>query len=120
MGKVAKRGDVVGSGARGSTHKPAGGAEGAPTRQPRHAKKPTNLSLDVDAVARGERFAHERGTSLSTLVSEFLSALPDQAVQELDMGALVPSVRRLHGVAAGVSGREAYRDHLQAKYGTEG
>ncbi len=74
-----------------------------------------NLSLDVTAVERGERYSERHGTSLSQLVSDFLSRLPvDEPARDLS-----PTVRLLLGVAAGPrqSDRKDYRDHLWAKYG---
>jgi hypothetical protein len=76
-------------------------------------KRPTNLTLDADAVARGEQFARAQGASLSQLVNGFLHALP--AAPE---PALAPAVRRLFGIAAaGTADRESYREHLLDKYG---
>jgi hypothetical protein len=77
-------------------------------------KRPKNLLLDPDAVARGERYSRRHRTNLSRLVSDFLHALP------LDAGesSLSPIVRRLWGVARGKGdGEEAYREHLTRKYG---
>lgn len=81
-------------------------------------KKPTNLSLDPDALARGEQFGKRTGTSLSQLVTRFLFSLP--AANEsagLPLSELTPAVRRLYGVAAGgADDRASYRDHLGEKY----
>lgn len=82
----------------------------------REVKKPTNLSLDPDAVKRGERYSHRHGTSLSRLVSGFLRALP----LEESGRKLSPAVQRLRGVAAGArAGREDYLEHLHRKYGKD-
>ena len=81
----------------------------------RKAKRPKNLLLDPDAVARGERYSRLHGTSLSRLVGDFLRALPLGAEQS----TLTPAVRRLWGVAAGkVADREEHRQHLSRKYGS--
>ena len=81
----------------------------------RKAKRPKNLLLDPDAVARGERYSRLHGTNLSRLVGDFLHALPLGA-EEL---ALTPAVRRLWGVAAGSdTDKELYRQHLSRKYGS--
>ena len=82
-------------------------------------KKPKNLSLDPATIERGERYARRHGTSLSGLVSDYLSALPLDPPAELRS----PAVRRLYGAAAGGAGRRtpdrtAYRDHLARKDGT--
>lgn len=72
-----------------------------------------NLSLDPDAVERGERYSRLHSTSLSQLVSDFLSGLP---IDE-DQAELTPTVRRLLGAASGGTGREEYREYLLEKYG---
>jgi hypothetical protein len=77
-------------------------------------RRPKNLLLDPDAVARGERYSRRNGTNLSRLVGDFLRALPLTASDE----ALTPAVRRLWGVARDTNtDRETYRDHLVRKYG---
>ena len=83
----------------------------------REPKRPKNLTLDPEAVARGEHYGARHGASLSQLVSSFLYALPRDdgpaSVRELS-----PSVRRLYGVAAkATADRETYREHLAEKYG---
>jgi hypothetical protein len=77
-------------------------------------RRPKNLLLDADAVARGERYSQRHGTNLSRLVGDFLRALPLAANEE----SLTPAVRRLWGVARGSDAeREKYRAHLVRKYG---
>jgi len=81
-------------------------------------KQPTNLSLDPDALARGEQFGKRNGSSLSQLVSRFLFSLPAEAdASRLPLAELTPAVRRLYGVAAGdASDRASYRGYLSEKY----
>jgi len=80
----------------------------------RSAKKPRNLTLDDEAMARGEQYSRQHGTSVSRLVGDFLRALP----LEPERRPLTPAVRRLLGVAAGGDpDRDAYRAHLNEKYG---
>jgi hypothetical protein len=104
-----------------NTKRPARPAEdpGPGKKQRRKSvKKPTNLTLDPDAVARGERYGARHGRKLSQLVNGFLAALPSD---EGDPGLadLSPAVRRLCGVAAGgTTDRAAYRAHLSEKYGS--
>jgi hypothetical protein len=77
------------------------------------AKRPKNLLLDPDAVARGERYSERYGTNLSRLVGDFLRALP----LDTPTTSLSPAVQRLWGVAAGSDeGRDSYREHLYKKY----
>ena len=81
---------------------------------PKPSRRPKNLLLDPDAVARGERYSQRHGTNLSRLVGDFLRALPLAANDE----SLTPAVRRLWGIARGSDAdREKYRDHLGRKYG---
>lgn len=81
-------------------------------------KKATNLTLDPDAVARGERYGARHGRKLSQLVNGFLAALPAEESDQ-SLADLSPAVRRLYGAAAGGStDRDAYRAHLSAKYGS--
>lgn len=92
---------------RGAGKKPA-------TRQ---TKRPTNLTLDPEAVRRGELFGARHGRSLSQLVTGFLYSLPAEDAGEA-LPDLAPAVRRLYGLAAGAeTDRDAYRDHLARKYG---
>ncbi len=77
-------------------------------------RKPRNLSLDDEAISRGERYSKQHGTSISRLVGDFLRSLPLDAPR----GPTSPLVRRLVGVAAGKKGEAAsHRVHLLRKYG---
>lgn len=79
------------------------------------SKVAKNLSLEPDAVKCGERHGRLHGTNLSRLVSDFLRALP---LEPSDEQGLSPVVRRLRGVAAGVStDRAQYHEHLHRKHG---
>lgn len=90
----------------------------APGAKP--GKRPTNLTLDPDAVARGERYGARHGRKLSQLVNGFLAALPAPD-DDAELADLSPAVRRLYGVAAGGrTDRDTYRAHLAEKYGTGG
>ena len=81
---------------------------------PKPSRRPKNLLLDPDAVARGERYSQRHGTNLSRLVGDFLRALPLSTNDE----SLTPAVRRLWGVARGSDANlETYRSHLARKYG---
>ena len=77
-------------------------------------KRPKNLSLDAEAVSRGEEYGKRHGVALSRLVGDFLRALPLGAPER----ELAPAVQRLRGVAAkGRTTRDDYREHLHRKYG---
>lgn len=91
-----------------------------PARRP--IKRRTNLTLDPEAVAGGERYGRRHGTNLSQLVNGFLRALlareGDEDATDLAAG-LTPPVRRLYGLAAGgTTDRDAHRAHLLEKYGS--
>lgn len=77
-------------------------------------KKRLNITLDHATADRARRYSRRHNTSISRLVSEFLSQLPDEedATKEL-----TPAVRRLLGIASGGPDREDYRRHLREKYG---
>jgi hypothetical protein len=81
-------------------------------------RRPVNLTLDRDAVERGERFAARHGVSVSMLVSGFLQALPED--ESVAPSAFVPAVQRLYGLAAGHEfSRDTYREFLASKYGVK-
>lgn len=70
------------------------------------------LSLDPKAAERGERYCELHSTSLSQIVSDFLSRLPlDDQEQEL-----TPTVRRLLGAAKGDTDKKDSRNHPVEKY----
>lgn len=73
-----------------------------------------NLSLDPEAVARGERYCKLRETNLSQLVNGFLSSLPLNNNPET---RLTPVVSRLIGLVSDQNALEHYRQHLVEKYG---
>jgi hypothetical protein len=79
------------------------------------AKVPKNLSLEPEAIERGERYGERHGKNLSQLVNDLLHALP---LERPGPAELSPLVRRLLGVAAGSDADvDGYRDHLSRKYG---
>lgn len=80
-------------------------------------KRSLNLSLDERTIERARRYSERHGTSISSLVGEYLSGLPEPG--EDAVVGLSPTVRRLVGVARGGRDREGYRRHLREKYGVE-
>ena len=79
------------------------------------AKQSKNLSLDPEAVRRGERFSELHQTNISQLVNNFLSSLPLEAEEQEK--TFSPAVRRLLGVGSGRTDVEDYHRHLVEKYG---
>jgi hypothetical protein len=71
-----------------------------------------NLSLDPEAVQRGEKYSKRHSTSISQLVSDYLSGLPGEG----DRHKLAPAVKRLLGIARG-GNDAAYKKYLENKYG---
>jgi len=76
-------------------------------------KRTKNLSLDPEAIARGESYGKLHGMSVSQLVSRFLSSLP-LADDEVNLS---PVVSRLLGIASSRKAVKRYRQHLVEKYG---
>lgn len=114
---------------RGTLQTPASGT----------AKRARNVSLSLAAISRGEAYAAAHGTTLSALVEHYLRGLPplddchdtDNAVDGgahdlagVRAGSSSPLVRELAGLLSNGAGekevvgpREAYREHLQHRYG---
>jgi hypothetical protein len=90
-------------------------------------KRNKNLSLEEEAIERGEIYSSMHNTNVSALVNEFLSRLPVKLrvgkvhpSEESDW--LPPTVSRLLGVAAGDPEEdpiEDYHNYLMGKYGSE-
>ena len=81
-----------------------------------HTRRATNLTLSPEAMAKADRVAAARGTSVSRLVDDLLSALPDADARPL-ADELTPAVRRLLGVVRDSALTEQdYRQHLARKY----
>ena len=77
------------------------------------SKQRLNITVDPAVIERARRYTERHNTSISRLVTAFLSRLPDEGVPE----ELTPTVKRLLGVARGGPDRQDYRDHLVDKYG---
>jgi len=78
------------------------------------AKQRKTLSLDPEAVKRGERYSKLHNMNVSQLVNRFLSALP---AGEEDENKFSPTVRRLIGIAPDGDAVQEYHEHLLEKYG---
>jgi hypothetical protein len=78
-------------------------------------KKRLNITLDHETAERARRYTKRHNTSISRLVGEFLSQLPEAERTEHE---LTPTVKRLRGIARGGPDREKYRRHLREKYGS--
>lgn len=78
------------------------------------SKQRLNITVDPAVIERARRYTQRHNTSISRLVTEFLSQLP---VEHDSEETLTPTVRRLLGVAKGGGDREDYQRHLVEKYG---
>jgi hypothetical protein len=78
-------------------------------------KQSKNLSLDPEAVRRGERFSELHQTNISQLVNNFLSNLPIESEEQ--ERTFSPAVRRLLGIGSGSTDVEDFHRHLAEKYG---
>ena len=74
-------------------------------------KKKLTLYVDAAVIGRAKRFSRRNDTSVSELVSDFLSSLEDES------GNSTPIVTRLRGILPSSVSRNEYRDHLKAKHG---
>jgi hypothetical protein len=72
------------------------------------------LSVDEAVVEKAREYSRRHGTSISQLVSRFLSGLPaDDSAWEAE---LTPTVRRLLGIASGDVDEDDYHRYLLEKY----
>jgi hypothetical protein len=78
-------------------------------------KKRLNITLDHETAERSRRYTKRHNTSISRLVGEFLSQLPEEGQKGL---SLTSTVKRLRGIAKGGPDREEYRRQLLDKYGS--
>jgi len=78
------------------------------------AKQRKTLSLDPEAVKRGEQYSQLHNTNVSQLVNRFLSALP---IGDEDENKFSPTVRRLIGIAPDGDAVQEYHEHLVEKHG---
>jgi hypothetical protein len=78
------------------------------------AKQSKNLSLDPEAVSRGERYSERHETNVSQLVNRFLSSLPLDDQPDI---RLTPVVSRLLGIVSDKDAMQRYRQYLVEKYG---
>ena len=80
-------------------------------------KRSKNLSLDEEAVKRGERYSKLHNMTMSQLINNFLISLPLDDGDDEWKKQLSPTVRRLIGIASGSAGIEDYHRHLEESYG---
>ncbi len=74
-------------------------------------RKKLTLSVDEDVIRKAKRYSRRHDTSISRLVTEFLSLLSDEE------GFESPVVSRLRGVLPSEVSVDEYRDHLVEKHG---
>lgn len=76
------------------------------------ALKKLTLSVEEDTIERARRYTRQHHTSISRLVTEFLSGLPVSGKRRYS-----PTVRRLLGVLPSNVNLAGYRRHLEKKHG---
>ena len=88
------------------------------------AKTAKNLYLDPDVVERAEEYGRRHGTSLSTMVSEYLDSLTRRLAQARHgplvarlLGAGVPRAQSTRKRSERKAGMDDYRRHIDEKYG---
>lgn len=69
------------------------------------------LSVDEQVIERARRYSRQHNTSISRLVTNFLSQLPSES--EAD----TPIVRRLRGILPPDVDLSDYKRHLEERYG---
>jgi len=73
-------------------------------------RKKLTLSVEEEAIRKGRWFSKKHQTSISRLVSDFLSSLADPESPD------TPIVSRLRGVLSPEVRVEDYHEHLIEKY----
>lgn len=74
------------------------------------ALRKLTLSVDEQVIEKARRYSDDHQTSISRLVTHFLSRLPDQGER------ISPSVQRLIGILPHEADLAEYRRHLEEKY----
>jgi hypothetical protein len=75
------------------------------------SKKKLTLSVDEQVIERARRYSREHKTSISQLVTTYLSQLDSPSDPEFS-----PLVRRLRGILPSDTSVEQYRRHLEDKH----
>lgn len=75
------------------------------------SKKKLTLSVEEQVVERARRYSRKHNTSISQLVSTYLSQLDAPSDREVS-----PLVRRLRGILPNNVSIEDYRQHLEQKH----
>ena len=76
-------------------------------------KTTLNLTIDASTVERARRYGERHEVSISRLVGDFLSRLPEDEGEPEISG---PITRRLLGIAQGAADEEDYHRFLLEKY----
>ena len=76
------------------------------------------LRLDDELIRKAKRVAKDRGKSLSQIVGEFLTVLPDASSENDDAESELPLiVQSLKGALKGHDvSEDAYHEYLEEKY----
>jgi len=75
------------------------------------SKKKLTLSVDEQVIERARRYSRKHNTSISQLVSTYLSQLGVPSEHEL-----APFVQRIRGILPSDTSIEEYQEHLETKH----
>ncbi len=74
-------------------------------------KKKLTLSVDERVIERARRYSSQHNTSISKLVTDYLSQLESSSE-----ATVAPWVQRLRGILPSDASEDEYREHLEEKY----
>ncbi len=77
-------------------------------------RRKLTLTVDETVVARAHAYSEVHGTSISQLVTDFLTSLPRMGDEQ--HAVYTPTVRRLLGLLPSETALDDYRRHLDEKY----
>lgn len=76
------------------------------------SKKKLTLSVDEQVIERARRYSRRHNTSISHLVTNYLSQLDETG----ERAAFSPTVQRLLGILPPDTSLSEYYEHLEEKY----
>jgi len=74
------------------------------------SRKKLTLSVDEAAIRKARRFSRRHGTTIPSLVSDFLASLADEPGEDSRL------VSRLRGILPRSTDEASYKEHLRRKY----
>jgi hypothetical protein len=74
------------------------------------------LKLKKNVIDRAKKYAHDRETSLSKIVENYLEAITSDKSSEIKISALVKSISGVVELPDDYDHKEVYQQHLTEKY----